>query len=54
MPNKLGVKGEQSFKGKIIHSAKWDHRVTLKDKKIVVIGNGCKLKIIIGSDAADL
>lgn len=50
MPNKLGIKGEQNFEGKIIHSAKWDHGVTLKDKRVVVIGNGCKLNVIVSLD----
>ena len=32
--------GLKDFDGPVMHSAKWDHDVNLKDKKIVVIGTG--------------
>ncbi|MDP3294803.1 MAG: NAD(P)/FAD-dependent oxidoreductase [Nevskia sp.] len=37
MPN---VKGLDSFKGKAFHSAHWDHRYDLSDKRVAVIGTG--------------
>ena len=40
-PQKLGIEGEDGFEGKIIHSARWDHSVSLKDKNVCIIGNGC-------------
>lgn len=42
-PNKMNFPGlkDGTFKGEYFHTAKWDHNVSLKDKKVVVIGNGC-------------
>jgi len=53
MPNKLGIEGEQNFEGQILHSARWDHSVVLKDKRVAVIGNGCKPNAIICSNTAN-
>jgi cation diffusion facilitator CzcD-associated flavoprotein CzcO len=36
-----GVPGWESFEGKIIHSARWDHSVDFADKDVVVVGTGC-------------
>lgn len=33
--------GRDKFEGAIFHSAAWDHSVSLKDKNVVVVGNGC-------------
>lgn len=41
-PNKVGIAGVEKFKGDILHSAKWDHKVSLEDKNVCIIGNGCK------------
>lgn len=30
-----------SFDGKVMHSARWDENVSLTDKDVVVLGNGC-------------
>ncbi len=40
-PNYPTVKNLDAFKGPVIHSAKWDHSVDLKGKKVVLIGTGC-------------
>jgi cation diffusion facilitator CzcD-associated flavoprotein CzcO len=40
-PKALQIPGWESFKGLYFHSARWDHTVNLKDKHVVVIGNGC-------------
>jgi cation diffusion facilitator CzcD-associated flavoprotein CzcO len=32
--------GKESFKGKMFHSAKWDHNYDLRDKNVIVIGTG--------------
>jgi cation diffusion facilitator CzcD-associated flavoprotein CzcO len=53
MPNKLGIEGEQNFEGQILHSARWDHSVVLKDKRVAIIGNGCKPNAIICSNTAN-
>lgn len=36
-----GMTGLERFKGERFHSARWDHSVDLKGKKVGVIGNGC-------------
>lgn len=33
--------GVEDFKGLALHSARWSKSVSLKDKKVAVIGNGC-------------
>ncbi|WP_250655836.1 flavin-containing monooxygenase [Alkalimarinus coralli] len=34
------IKGLDTFKGKVFHSAQWDHSYDLKDKNVVSIGTG--------------
>lgn len=41
------VKGLDSFKGKIFHSAQWDHSVDLNNKRVAVIGTGASAIQII-------
>lgn len=36
-----GLRGLERFKGESFHSARWNHSIDLKGKKIGVIGNGC-------------
>lgn len=43
-PRELDIPGLDSFKGDVFHSARWDHSVSLDDKDVVVIGNGCLFK----------
>lgn len=40
-PNPIAFPGQESFKGNIFHSAEWDHSVSMKGKRVIVIGNGC-------------
>lgn len=42
-PNSLNLPGVDRFQGDIIHTARWDQSVSLRDKNIVVLGNGGKL-----------
>ena len=35
------IKGIHDFKGKVFHTARWNHDFDLKDKKVAVIGTGC-------------
>lgn len=44
-PRACDIPGYETFKGHIFHSARWDHTADLKDKKVVVVGNGCELFI---------
>lgn len=39
-PHYPDIKGEDSFSGKILHSARWDRRVTTEGQRIAVVGNG--------------
>ncbi|CCG83466.1 Monooxygenase [Taphrina deformans PYCC 5710] len=41
LPNDCDIKGAKDFKGPLFHSARWDHSVPIKDKNVVVVGNGC-------------
>lgn len=36
-----GMKGIERFQGPMFHSARWNHAVDLKGKRVGVIGNGC-------------
>lgn len=44
-PNPFHIDGIERFQGSMIHTARWDHSVSLSDKDVVVIGNGCKSDI---------
>ena len=35
------IKGLESFRGDMFHSAQWRHDVELEGKRVGVIGNGC-------------
>jgi len=35
------LKGLESFKGDLFHSARWRHDISLEEKRVGVIGNGC-------------
>ena len=40
-PNYPKVENIEAFSGPVIHSARWDHGVDLKGKKVVLVGTGC-------------
>lgn len=42
VPRKCDIPGSEKFNGRILHSAEWDASVDLKDKNVVVLGNGCE------------
>lgn len=46
-PKKPEIPGLDDFKGKLMHSARWDWSYDLKDKKIAMIGNGATAAQII-------
>ncbi|ENX37374.1 flavin-containing monooxygenase [Acinetobacter courvalinii] len=46
-PATPAVKGLESFKGKVFHSAQWDHSVDLSNKRVAVIGTGASAIQII-------
>src|SRR5262245_29362867 len=35
------LKGVETFKGELFHSARWRHDIDLKGKRVGVVGNGC-------------
>lgn len=39
-PNMPHIEGMESFRGRLFHSSRWDHSVSLEGKRIGVIGNG--------------
>lgn len=45
-PNPLEILGQDKFEGQIVHSAQWRRDIVLKDKEVVVIGNGCKFVLL--------
>ncbi|KAB8225911.1 hypothetical protein BDV33DRAFT_163464 [Aspergillus novoparasiticus] len=46
-PRPCEIPGASSFQGNIIHSARWDHSVSLEGKRVVVVGNGCTAAQIV-------
>ena len=40
-PNYPKLKGMDSFKGRLFHSARWEHDYDYTGKKVAVIGSGC-------------
>ncbi|KAI4721988.1 cyclohexanone monooxygenase [Aureobasidium sp. EXF-10727] len=47
VPKWPDIPGIKDFKGKLIHSARWDWSYDLRDKKIAVVGNGATAVQII-------
>ena len=43
------LKGSESFKGDLFHSARWRHDVSLEEKRVGVIGNGCSAYVVMGA-----
>ncbi|KAF2031252.1 hypothetical protein EK21DRAFT_63566 [Setomelanomma holmii] len=41
VPKECDLPGVETFKGKLFHSAQWDHNFDWEDKDVVVLGNGC-------------
>jgi cation diffusion facilitator CzcD-associated flavoprotein CzcO len=41
VPKQCDIPGADTFKGKIFHSAQWDHTFDWNNKDVVVLGNGC-------------
>ncbi|KAM3529940.1 hypothetical protein MY4038_005157 [Beauveria bassiana] len=39
--------GAETFKGDMFHAARWNHDVSLKDKNVIVVGNGCTADQIV-------
>ncbi|KAG4431546.1 hypothetical protein IFR05_012981 [Cadophora sp. M221] len=53
-PNDCNIPGAETFRGALFHSARWDHSVSIKDKKVVLIGNGCTATQIVPAIEKDV
>ena len=53
-PKLPDIKGVGSFKGPAFHSARWDHSVDLKGKRVIVIGTGASAFQFVPAIAADV
>jgi cation diffusion facilitator CzcD-associated flavoprotein CzcO len=47
VPRMPDIEGLDEFKGKVMHSARWDWGYSLKNKKVAIIGNGATAAQII-------
>ncbi|KAI0894275.1 monooxygenase [Annulohypoxylon nitens] len=50
-PRDVHFEGMEDFKGPIFHTARWDHSVNYKGKRMAVIGNGCSAAQVVPSVA---
>ncbi|KAJ5364406.1 uncharacterized protein N7496_010119 [Penicillium cataractarum] len=41
VPKKCDIPGAENYKGRLFHSAKWEHSFDYKDKEVICVGNGC-------------
>ncbi|KAL1296811.1 hypothetical protein AAFC00_004437 [Neodothiora populina] len=41
IPKDCDIPGHENYKGALFHSARWNHNVNLKGKRVGIIGNGC-------------
>lgn len=48
-PRELDVPGSETFRGPIFHTARWRQDVDLRDKRVVVFGNGCTAAQVVPS-----
>jgi len=48
------IPGFDGFKGKTLHSARWDHRIDLKGKRVAVVGTGASAIQIIPAIAPEV
>jgi 4-hydroxyacetophenone monooxygenase len=53
-PKLPDIKGAVSFKGASFHSAKWDHSIDLKGKRVLVIGTGASAFQFVPAIAPDV
>lgn len=40
-PREIDIPGSETFRGPIFHTSRWRSDVDLKDKRVIVFGNGC-------------
>ncbi|RFU33207.1 hypothetical protein B7463_g3132, partial [Scytalidium lignicola] len=52
-PRDIKFPGMETFKGDMFHTARWDHSVSYKNKRVAVIGNGCSAAQVVPAIAPD-
>jgi cation diffusion facilitator CzcD-associated flavoprotein CzcO len=50
-PREVSFPGMNVYKGKVFHTAEWDHSFDYRNKRIAVIGNGCSAAQVVPSIA---
>lgn len=52
-PRDVKFPGMENFKGPMFHTARWDHTVNYKGKRLAVIGNGCSAAQVVPAVAKE-
>lgn len=52
-PRDVKFPGMEKFQGPMFHTARWDHSVNYKGKRVAVIGNGCSAAQVVPAIAKD-
>ena len=52
-PRDVRFPGMEKFRGPMFHTARWDHSVDYKGKRVAVIGNGCSAAQVVPAVAKD-
>ncbi|KAI5465265.1 hypothetical protein BGZ63DRAFT_410936 [Mariannaea sp. PMI_226] len=47
VPKSCDLPGADKFKGRVFHTAQWDHSFNWKNKELVIIGNGCSATQVV-------
>ncbi|KAJ9486800.1 hypothetical protein VN97_g6548 [Penicillium thymicola] len=45
-PNQFGIPGVETFEGDIVHTAAWKADLSLHEKDVIVVGNGCEFSFL--------
>ncbi|CAG8886881.1 unnamed protein product [Penicillium egyptiacum] len=52
-PNTFGAPGAEIFQGDIVHTAAWKEDMSLREKDVIVVGNGCSAAQLIPAIAKE-
>ncbi|KAF7545996.1 hypothetical protein G7Z17_g8736 [Cylindrodendrum hubeiense] len=52
-PREVKFNGMEDFQGDMFHTARWDHSVSWKGKRVAVIGNGCSAAQVVPALSKD-
>lgn len=53
-PRYIDVPGSETFKGDLIHASRWPSDLSLKDKDVIIVGNGCTADQIVPAIIPDV